>query len=144
MSKLQHVPYSALNARQRENYNAAKLAAALTDYGFACQRLTDDWQGADLIALHVDGETVLRIQLKSRLTFKREYIGKGLRLAFPDAGSWYLCPHDELLQEVLGGTSVAGTKSWKERGEYHFPRLSQQLKEQLQTYRLNPPKEGKR
>lgn len=49
------VPYSQLNARQRENFNLHKVAARLADYGFHSLRLTDDWQGADFIACHIDG-----------------------------------------------------------------------------------------
>jgi hypothetical protein len=49
------VPYRRLNARQKENHNHAKLAAALADYGYFVIRLSDDWKGADLIAQHVGG-----------------------------------------------------------------------------------------
>jgi len=67
---------------QKENHNYAKLAAALADYGFSVMRLSDDWEGADLIAQHVDGR-VLRVPLKSRLAIAKKYRGKGLYLAFP-------------------------------------------------------------
>ena len=58
------IDYASLNARQKESYNFQKLAAVLPDYGFNCIKLIDDWKAADLVALHVDGET-LRIQRKS-------------------------------------------------------------------------------
>jgi len=60
------VAYSDLNSRQKENYNFQKVAARLADYGFNSIRLTDDWQGADFIAVHIDGETFLKVQLKGR------------------------------------------------------------------------------
>jgi len=53
----QNVNYKDLNARQKEDHNFQKVAARLADYGFNCLRLTDDWQGADFIACHIDGET---------------------------------------------------------------------------------------
>jgi hypothetical protein len=90
------VPYGRLNARQKENHNHAKLAAALADYGFSVMRLSDDWEGADLIAQHVGGR-VLRIQLKSRLAIAKKYRGKGLYLAFPHDGKWYLGPHGTIM-----------------------------------------------
>jgi len=55
------VAYSRLNPRQQENYNFHKVAAKLADFGFNCIRLSDDFEGADFIALHVDGKTILRV-----------------------------------------------------------------------------------
>ena len=65
------VPYADLNSRQKENHNFQKVAARLADYGYNCLRLTDDWQGADFMACHVDGETILKVQLKGRLTIDK-------------------------------------------------------------------------
>jgi len=58
--------YTRRNARQKENFNFQKISAVLADYGFVTMRLSDDLQGADFIALHIDGETVLRVQLPHR------------------------------------------------------------------------------
>jgi hypothetical protein len=81
------IKYSGLKARQKENFNFQKLSAVLADYGYAAIRLSDDWAGADFIAVHVRSEEpVLRIQLKSRLTFEKQYCGKDLCIAFPDRG----------------------------------------------------------
>lgn len=66
--KLEKIQYSKLNARQKESYNFYKIAAKLVDYGYTSIRLSDDWKGADFIAIHNDGETDLKIQLKGRLT----------------------------------------------------------------------------
>ena len=68
------IGYKKLNMRQKENYNFHKVAAILADYGFVCIRLSDDWQGADFIAQHIDGATFLRVQLKSRLTIQKKYM----------------------------------------------------------------------
>ena len=54
--KMKHVSYSDLNSKQQENYNFQKISGILADYGFMTLRLNDDWQGADFIAQHVDGE----------------------------------------------------------------------------------------
>jgi hypothetical protein len=70
---LKLIKYASLNSRQKENYNYQKLSALLADYGFVTMRLSDDWKGADMIAQHIDGETFLKIQLKSRLTFCMKY-----------------------------------------------------------------------
>ena len=133
---LARVPYTNLNCRQKENYNFLKVSAVLADYGFMTMRLTDDWQGADFIAQHVDGSTFLKIQLKSRLTFGEKYRGKELYVAFFDDPDWYLYPHDELLDRVLTETGIRDTLSWSEHGAYSFPGLSQKMKALLEPYKI--------
>lgn len=91
--ELSKISYVALNPRQQEVYNFHKVAAILADYGFTSIRLSDDWQGADFIAVHIDGVTTLRVQLKGRLTFAKKYLGKGLYIAFRYQEDWYLYPH---------------------------------------------------
>src|SRR5437016_14387824 len=103
--KLLKIPYTALNARQKEDFNFQKVSAVLAEYGFVTLRLSDDWQGADFIALHISGE-VLRVQLKSRLAFYKKYQGKDLYVAFGEGEAWYLYPHDELLIKILQTTNV--------------------------------------
>ncbi|MEM8787275.1 MAG: hypothetical protein AAGE76_03350 [Pseudomonadota bacterium] len=76
------VSYGSLSARQKENFNFHQVAARLAHYGFPSMRLSDDWQGADFLACHVDGETILRVQLKGRLSIDRKYVGKKIHIAF--------------------------------------------------------------
>ena len=62
---MKKVLYKNLNSRQKENYNFTKVASTLADYGYTCLRLSDDYLGADFIALHSDGSHMM-IQLKGR------------------------------------------------------------------------------
>lgn len=133
---LKEIEYRTLNPKQKENYNFLKISAVLADYGFITMRLSDDWQGADFIAQNIDG-TFLKVQLKSRLTFETKYQGKDLYVAFCSGGDWYLYPHDELLSSVLQTGVVEGTRSW-ESGGYSFPRLSEQMQELLQPFKVVP------
>jgi hypothetical protein len=126
----------ALNARQKENFNFQTISAVLADYGYATIRLSDDWQGADLIAQDMSGE-LLRVQLKSRLTSSTAYRGKDLFIAFGDGENWFLYPHDELLARLLATSNVGTTRSWKESGGYAFPRLSKVLRQLLAPYQLS-------
>lgn len=137
--QLAKVPYSKLNARQKENYNYAKVSALLADYGFVTMRLTDDWQGADFIAQDIRDGSFIKVQLKSRLTFGEKYQDKELFIAFRDGGEWYLFPHDEVLRSVLKDTGIKSTVSWSERGGYSFPRLSRQLRSLLAPYQVSQP-----
>jgi len=74
----QAIKYSELNSRQKENFNFQKVSSKLADYGFNCMWLNDDWQGADFIACHIDGNTFLKIQLKGRLTIDKKYSKKNI------------------------------------------------------------------
>lgn len=125
-----------LNARQKENYNFQKISAVLADYGFVTIRLSDDWNGADFIALHISGK-YLRVQLKARLSFSRKYEAQpDLYIAFPFNGEWYLYKHGELLQKVLATTTIAKTESWSVRGGYSRGGLGGPFLALLEPYRL--------
>jgi hypothetical protein len=130
---LNKIEYGNLNSRQKENYNFYKIAAILADYGYVSLRLSDDWNGADFIAVHIDGETV-RLQLKGRFGFYKKYIGKDLYIAFCAEGEWYLYPHDAVLKYVLAG--IENSTSWVADGEYHFPYLTPENKNLMAGHRV--------
>jgi len=116
------VAYGDLNSRQQENYNFQKIAARLADYGFNCLRLTDDWQGADFIACHIDGETFLKVQLKGRLVIDRKYQDKNIHVAFVHGETYYLYDHDRLVRHLetnglIGDESV----TWHQKGFRSWP-----------------------
>lgn len=124
-----------LNARQRENFHFQKISAVLADYGFQTLRLFDDWNGADFIAQHIDGEQFLLVQLKGRLTFDKKYLGRNLIIAFPTTDFWYLYPHDEMLEFALAASNIGNTESW-ERGLYTFPSIPKWIRPRLDAYRI--------
>lgn len=137
MVTFQRVKYADINSRQKEIFNFQKVSALLADFGFATYRLTDDWNGADFLAVHFDGSTFLRVQLKGRLTFEKKYQGKDLWVCFRYSGFIYLYPHDVLLAEALKVTNIAKTKSWlKSNGGYSFPAPPKSLEAQLKLYCL--------
>lgn len=108
------------NTRRKENFNFAKLCGVMADYGFNLLRLSDDWEGADAIAVHIDGKKYLRIQLKGAgLTFNRRYLRKDIWIACPseDRG-WYVYPHDKVLAFFAKKLSFRHTDFWRKRG-YH-------------------------
>lgn len=132
---LQKIPYDRLNSRQRENYNFQKLSGLLADYGFVTMRLSDDWNGADFIANHMDGQ-FLRVQLKSRWSIHRKYEGKGLWIAFPSDGAWYLIEHDALVKLTGEKSSILQSVSWKEAGSYSNSSIPSGLRESLVPYQI--------
>ena len=129
--------YATLNPRQKENYNFQKVAARLADYGFNSIRLTDDWQGADFIAVHIDGETFLKVQLKGRLIIDRKYFGKGIHIAFLLGDDLYLYDHDGLVAH-LEQNGLIGTDSvtWHQQGLRSWPSPPAWAVTYLSDYRL--------
>ncbi|VDS07255.1 hypothetical protein PARHAE_00430 [Paracoccus haematequi] len=114
----------ALNARQKELRNFHKIAARLADYGFHSMWLSDDWQGADFLAVHIDGKTVLRVQLKSRLAIDKKYLGKDLHIAFRQGERVFVYPHDEFVTWVIDRKHVGeATAAWSEKGFWHWSSL---------------------
>lgn len=130
------VEYNALNARQKENYNFQKVAGLLADYGFNCLRLSDDWQGADFIACHINGETFLKVQLKGRLTIDQKYEGKSIHIAFFDGADCYLYPHDQVLARIEASGKMNGARSWREGRAYTWPSIPAWVKEIIAEHKV--------
>ena len=131
---LQRIDPSKLNGKQKEIYNFQKSAALLADYGFNCIKLTDDWLGADFLAHHFDGKTTLKVQLKARMTIDRKYVGQDLWMNFPSAGTWYLVPHDKLVEVIGQATNWLNTPSWLQNGLYSSANPSPRLLQDLRSF----------
>ena len=133
------IVYNQLNGRQQERYNFHKIAALLADYGFSSIKLDDDWHGADFIAIHINGSTFVKVQLKSRLTFDKKYIGKDIYIAFPDGNDWYFFNHDDLLALLTAHPTLGQyfqSPSWQNGGQYSWPQIPQAMKTFLMPYKL--------
>lgn len=127
--------YSELNSRQKETYNFQKISGILADFGYTTIKLSDDWKGADFIAMHFNANDYIKIQLKGRLTFDQKYIGKNIFICFNDQINWYIYPHDLLLQEFID--EIYATSSWNKKGNYSFPYLTLKNKNRLDQYLLS-------
>jgi hypothetical protein len=116
MENLEKISYSELNSKQKENYNFHKVAAALADYGYNSLRLNDDWQGADFIA--INGDNMMKIQLKGRFTVDKKYINKSIYIAFIENGIIKLYAHDQAV--LLLPVNIKNSKSWLDNGGYSW------------------------
>ena len=125
MIDLIKVDYKNLNARQKENYNFHKVASALAEYGYNSMRLNDDWQGADFIA--INGEEMIKIQLKGRFTIDKKYLGKEIYIAFIEEEVIKIYGHDEVVNSLSG--SILETESWNTNGNYSWPKTPNRLKD---------------
>ena len=132
------ISYFELNSRQKENYNFQKFAARLADYGFNSIRLTDDWQGADFIAAHIDGDTFLKVQLKGRLVIDRKYMGKSIHIAFSHGDDFFLYDHDKFVQHLeINGLIGAGSATWHDGGLRSWPTPPSWALKYLAEYRIS-------
>lgn len=137
LGKYSKIKYHELNSKQKERFNFQKASSALADFGFITMILSDDYLGADFLAIHKDGD-VLKVQLKARMTISEKYRNKDLYLCFPvneETEDFYLFPHDEVLNFVLNNSNVAQTESWAQ-GTYSWKTVSGPLKNFLDQYKL--------
>ncbi len=132
--KLKKVSYSELNAKQKEIYNFQKVAWELSDYWYNCIKLADDWNWADFLAYHIDGQETLKIQLKSRITIDKKYIDRDLFMSFPIKNTWYIIEHDVLLKIVEKSTNWLDSTSWLENNSYSSNAPSKLLVDSLKSY----------
>ena len=135
---LRRISYGELNSKQREIYNYQKVAAVLADYGFNCIKLADDWQGADFLAFHKDGEQTLKVQLKGGLVIDKKYMDKDIYLCFRimNAGPWYLIPHDEMVKIASRLTPWLQSSSWEDGDRYFARQPSREVKGAIAKYAL--------
>lgn len=130
------IKYSDLNSRQQENYNFHKVAGELADYGYTSLKLNDDWQGADFLAVHVNGIDFLKVQLKGRFTIDKKYSGKNIFIAFLDGEDCYIFPHDEVMEKVLALDIINESKSWTKDNSYSWPKPTKWAKTLLSEYKI--------
>lgn len=130
------VDYKDLNAKQKESYNYQKISSVLADYGFITIPLANDWNGADFLAIPIEGD-VLKVQLKGRLTFMKKYLDKNLYICFRIEQDWYLYPHDELINElVASGENLFNTDSWVHEGGYSIGKISAKILKLIEKYKV--------
>ena len=110
------IDYDSLNSKQKENFNYHKVASALANYGYDSMRLNNDWQGADFIA--VNGDNMIKVQLKGRFTLDKKYIGKDIYIAFIEDKIVKIYNHDDALSIVP--ENLLYTKSWIDNGLYSW------------------------
>jgi hypothetical protein len=93
--------------------------------------------GVDFI-LYRESDTELRkVQLKSRWTIEKKYVGRDIWIAFPIAHNWYLMRHDEMVTSAAAARAIK-TASWTKDGSYSRPHVSKALIEECAPFRFAP------
>lgn len=131
MINLNKIAYSDLNVKAKEIYNYQKVSAVFADYGFTTMWLNNDWEGADFIAVHLDGFTSIKVQLKARLYFDAKYMNKDIYICFREDGHTYLYPHDELLNLIPIYKQAIENKGFR-----HLNKIPSKYEDLLEAYKL--------
>lgn len=134
--RLKKIKYEKLNAKQKEAYNYQKVSSVLADYGYMTIKLDDDWQRADFIAKHINGDDYIKVQLKSRLAFYKKYMKRNLYICFCYKGQWYMYPHDEIVLKAKKVHKFHKTDSWTEKGGYSMKSVSKEMLKVLEPYKI--------
>ena len=117
----EQIEYKDLDTgKEQEQWNFAKTASTLADYGYVSFPVTADKHGPDMIAHHRKTCKNLNIQLKgSRPTLNKKYMGKDILISYVDRETNEIClyDHDEAVK-LFEKTPSAQTVSWLEKGQY--------------------------
>ena len=85
-------------------------------------------------------DQLVEVQVKTRVSIERRYVGKSMYMCFPiakdDEERWYLIPHDKLVKIVGTRSNWLNTRSWTTDGAYHSQNPSRQLMEGLAEFEL--------
>lgn len=125
---------SRYRAQVREVINRNTVVSLALDQGYNAFIPVFDG-GIDFILYREADGALLKVQLKSRWTIDRKYVGRDIWIAFPIAADWYLIPHDVML-EIAEAQGVTATESWKLKGTYSKPRPSKALMDACAPYRF--------
>jgi len=127
---------SRFRSQIREVINRNTVVSLALEQGFNAFLPVYDG-GVDFVLYRESDGLLRKVQLKSRWTIDRKYVGRDIWIAFPIGPDWYLMPHDELVAagELDGVTSTA---SWIEGGAYSRPRPSASVIAKCAPYRFAP------
>lgn len=113
---------SRYQSQVREVINRNTVISLMLEQGFNAFLPVYDG-GIDFI-LHRESDNITRkVQLKSRWTIDRKYLGRAIWIAFPHGDDWYLMPHDTMVVQAEA-EGITQTASWLDGGSYSKPRPS--------------------
>jgi hypothetical protein len=100
-----------------EAANYQKAQAALAAKGYADFQWVDENGGADFTAQRPTGR--VRIQLKPRVGFWRQYVGNDILICAVTSDDIYLYPHDQMLEKYA--PRFQHCRSWEHNGVQYWP-----------------------
>lgn len=124
-----------LSGKAIELMNTHELTAELMARGWSVYLPVYD-DGIDLLATKNDVSNIIRIQLKSRWTISKRYVGRPIEIAFKDRGLWYLVRHEDMVSagEAEG---YCQQNSWTKDGGWSVKNMSQSLTDRMTPFTLD-------
>ena len=125
-----------LSSKAIELINTHELTAELMARDWAVYLPVYD-DGIDLLMTRSDATELRRVQLKSRWSIDRKYVGRPIEIAFKDRGRWFLAPHAQM---VIAGEAegYCRTASWSgEKGMWNVASMSVSLAERMAPFLLD-------
>ena len=124
---------------------SGKAIELINTHELTAELMARDWSvylpvyddGIDLLATREDVTMIRRIQLKSRWSIDRRYVGRPIEIAFKDTGVWYLVPHADA---VAAGEAegYCRNESWLgDKGIWNVKTMSQSLRARMLPFRLD-------
>ena len=126
---------SHYRSQTREVINRNTVVSLALEQGFNAFLPVYDG-GVDFILYHEGNGTLRKVQLKSRWTIHRKYLGRDIWIAFPIDADWYLMPHDDMVARA--GRGVLESVSWVKESSYSRPELSEAARAQCAAFRFAP------
>jgi hypothetical protein len=118
------------DGRLIEMANRQEVLSIAMRFGFnAFVPLID--QGIDFILHRETDGRLLKVQLKSRWTIQRKYVGRDLYMAFPFDGTWCIAAHDAMIAWIEG-SQLAESESWRVGGSYSASKPPKFLRSKLE------------
>ena len=96
---LEQIEYPSVHCKAQETYNFHKMAAILADYGSNGLWFNHNWNSADCIAIHIDGISDFKSQLKDAVSCAQKYRAKQLYIAFFELSDLYIDAHNFVLHK---------------------------------------------
>jgi len=96
---LEQIEYQSVHLKAQETYNFHKMAAILADYGSNGLWFNNDWNGADGIAVRIDGISDFKSQIRAAVSCAQKYRAKKLYIAFFELSNLYIDAHNFVLHK---------------------------------------------
>ncbi len=96
---LEQIEYPSVHCKAQETYNFHQIVTILADYGSNGLWLNNDWNDADRIAVHIDGISDFKSQLKDAVSYTQKYRAKQLYIAFFELSNLYIDAHNFVLHK---------------------------------------------
>ena len=138
-----------LNSQAREFVSRSEVLPFFVRDGFLPYIPAWD-EGIDFIVYREQDDLLIKIQLKSRWSIDRKYIGRNIGMLFGNGGDmkeWYLFPHDVMVSFAQENTEFLKSKSWNAKhgaqgasrdvGLYNVPKMSRLMEQYFASYKLS-------